>query len=867
MKIPLWSTLERAIVNAVYNRVTTFVLVSLLASLGLAQTKGLPQGWESYLDRPQILSLKAEALKTSNPSWEKLKAAHFSFIAFLLEAYPPDTKFYFLARDSEHLYDVAMLATQGTKDSQRFHLLNVSRANMRDGNLIPYLNQNGISAEGLRKGDKVVFIDTGFAGTIPRVIDEALPQDIAGKLKTHLLVSSNPEHPSSRSFLIHLNPVVNDINPSAMHGTIVSYEHMPRYTDRSRSYQLVDGIYHPISPIQGAASDGVVNKEKSEAFMKDLISSWNNPQTRAQFNFEREQARWLHQALQNGSEEIKLQIIERLKSDNKASVGLFEAQLRDFFETEKNLPMKFKITLDGLGIHNGPVNNQNSKKNELIKKYPEWAPLLENPDDKIPELFAKGDWQMIGNLLDAKIDLEIGTILLTHLYDAPATGLKRDLQVLTIENADTATFRELLHIFTWPKTKNMTALLKVIIEKAGPSELVGLANHVFSQPHTENMTDLLKMVIEKADSTTLAGLGMFTFSEPHTKDMTDLLKMVIEKAGPVALQYLATYTFSKPHTKGMGDLLKMVIEKADSATMQKLVEVTFTKDHSMDKIDLLKMIVEKADPSTSLSLLNVFTNRTHFQNPKYDVLREALKIFKDPVKRKKFLDENYVNQDYLKGQSTINSKFKKFSFDVIQKKMISANLQADDVVQIREKNYKVIKPIGSGRRGIVYQIQGENGAYYALKVATDSSPDTLKSISNESLKTKEWQALKIPHSKILAQGDTYVLKTFIPGITGEEVLNRYKAGEVQYKTAVDQLKLLVEKIQARGAYVGDFRPPNLMWTGNAWVIIDSGSIDKDLTEEKVLSKWNSADERGPKFKRRWGFEPPQSPELCSKLFE
>jgi hypothetical protein len=770
MKTPLWSTLGRALVNAVYNRVTTFVLVSLLASLGLAQTKGLPQGWESYLDRPQILSLKAEALKTSDPSWEKLKAAHFSFIAFLLEAYPPNTKIYFLARDSEHLYDVAMLATQGTKNSQRFHLLNVSRASMRDGNLIPYLKQNGISAEGLRKGDKVVFIDTGFEGTIPKVISEALPHDVGDKLNTHLLVSSNPRHPSSRSFLIHLCPAINDLKPSRMHSTIVGYEHLPRYTDRSRSYQMVDGVFHPISEIQGMAADGTVNKEKSEAFMKDLISSWNNPQTRAQFNFEREQARWLRQALQNGSEEFKLQIIERLKSENKASAGQFEAQLRDFIETEKNNPIKFKITLSDLGLLDARLDNPNTKKNGLIEKYPEWAPLIENPEDKIPELFAKGEWQIIGNLLDIKIDPEINDILLTHLYDSPATGLKRDLQVLTIQNADQVTSRRLIHIFGQPHTKDMTDLLKIIIEKAGPIELEGLARYVFSKPHTEgmtalfkmviekanqatlgwlgsstfsqphtkNMTDLLKMVIEKADPDKLSNLAFGTFSEPHTKDMTDLLKMVIEKGDPVTLRYLATYTFPKPHTKDMADLLKMVIERADFATTQKLVELTFTQPHSMDKIDLLKMIVEKADSSTSLSLLNVVTRKPHYHNPIYDVLREALKIM-DREKRKKYLDANYVNQDYLKGKSTLNLKIKKFSFEMLPKKMISANLQADDVVQIREKNYKVIKQVGSGRRGIVYQIQGENGAYYALKVATDSSPDTLKSISNESLKTKEWK--------------------------------------------------------------------------------------------------------------------------------
>ncbi|MNT44948.1 hypothetical protein D3C72_1814980 [compost metagenome] len=112
-----------------------------------------------------------------------------------------------------------------------------------------------------------------------------------------------------------------------------------------------------------------------------------------------------------------------------------------------------------------------------------------------------------------------------------------------------------------------------------------------------------------------------------------------------------------------------------------------------------------------------------------------------------------------------------------------------------------------------------------------------------------------------------MLKTWIPGITGEEVINRYKAGDQKYTQVLEQLTKLVNVIQAKGAYIGDFRPKNLIWTGSTWVIIDSGGIDKDLTNEQVQDKWNSIDERGPKFKRRWGFEAPQNPGLCRKVFQ
>jgi hypothetical protein len=235
-----------------------------LIAISYAQAQEeIPSGWESYRSRPDILAVQAKAIATPDKNWESLKAAHFSFVAELMELYPADTHIYFLARDSEHLYDVARLVSEGTPDAGRIHLLNISRANMRDPNLTSYLNEFGISEQSLKAGRKVLFIDTGFAGTIPRVIAEIFSNEVRKQLKTHLVVSSNPAHPSSRAFLVHMNPSVNEQSPSSMHGSIISYEHMARYTDRSSKYVLSKGFYHPISPI-GGSSDGSVSKGMSQ---------------------------------------------------------------------------------------------------------------------------------------------------------------------------------------------------------------------------------------------------------------------------------------------------------------------------------------------------------------------------------------------------------------------------------------------------------------------------------------------------------------------------------------------------------------------------------------------------------------------------
>ncbi len=121
---------------------------------------------ESYSSRPDILNVEAKDLRWRG-RWSDFKASHLSFVAELLEAYSADTHLYFIARDGELFYDIARLATWGTSDSVRIHLINVSSQSVYDSNLMPYLKQEGISAESLKTGKKVLFVDTGFTGTIP----------------------------------------------------------------------------------------------------------------------------------------------------------------------------------------------------------------------------------------------------------------------------------------------------------------------------------------------------------------------------------------------------------------------------------------------------------------------------------------------------------------------------------------------------------------------------------------------------------------------------------------------------------------------------------------------------------------------------
>ncbi len=95
------------------------------------------------------------------------------------------------------------------------------------------------------------------------------------------------------------------------------------------------------------------------------------------------------------------------------------------------------------------------------------------------------------------------------------------------------------------------------------------------------------------------------------------------------------------------------------------------------------------------------------------------------------------------------------------------------------------------------------------------------------------------------------------------MIEKYFAGDMAYKPAAESILKLVAQVRDQGAYVGDFRPANLIWSGKAWIILDSGSIQQGMTIEEAQQKWLQVDDKGPKFERRWRMTVPAP--SCSKV--
>lgn len=322
-------------------------------------------GQELYDTRPDILSLESISHNGLGDEWEKLKKAHLEITAMLFESYT-DRHYYFLARDSELLYDFARLAARNNPDIlSRIHLINVSQDNMNDPHLKDYLKQEGISEELLNSGKKIVFVDTGYNGTIPRVIAEKFSIKARGQLQTHLICSANSKHPSSRVFLSALDPSAAKKNPLSMYWSLYHYEHMPRFTDRSRGFVYSQNRWQAFSPISGQY-DGVVSKTLAKKYQEDLR---NFVLKNEEFLNKRREI-W-RQLFEINSEDASKKIKELLKLN--PGDHFYESLARDYAEmSETNFP-HFKIDFSSLGlekdiVHHHAYKNSVSEINKLIKE-------------------------------------------------------------------------------------------------------------------------------------------------------------------------------------------------------------------------------------------------------------------------------------------------------------------------------------------------------------------------------------------------------------------------------------------------------------------------------------------------------------------
>lgn len=908
----LWSFAGRALVSCL-------TICQLLLTPALAQTKPMsepiPIDWESYLERPDILKVQAKAAKLGE-SWEKIKKAQVAFVAQLLETYPKDTHIYFLARDSEHLYDVARLATKGTPDFARIHLLNISRLNMEDFHVMDYLAENGVSEKTLSAGQKALFVDTGFAGSIPNAISEKLSKKAQANFKTHLIVSETSLYPSSRTFLVHLSNEAAFGDPTELHSAIVDYEHLPRYTDRSSRYIYSGGKYHPISVKMANSGDGQVSKTRALQQMQDLAAEWKDPKVRTEFEFLRKEIRDLVQLATTGKPNTIINALaKKLENASEEKHRLAVAILKDVVDSAKNTSLKVKFDLEELKLDSNEEDFKKFLTDALVKvKYPHLANAIEYIDD-VEELVKAKDAKALRTLLSLDIDENYKEEIKLAIFDSPKTGEMLALQKEIAEKSDLELRNRLFIGFARTYSmKQVGDIYKVLVQAADPVERNGIINNLFYEKSTADVKEKMKVLLEVGKESVLINIADAIVKRSDMSSFKDEVRFIIEQSAkiPNALKTVAYRVFPNVESSKWPDVIALFLEKADmeakvnfakyahkdiykTAEAQELVEqliksknanaLMILAHHVLPYSNQLKPLMRKYIETVPTNLVNAKEIAAELSiNSEKDrgIFETALQI-SDLKKRKKYLDTNLPEEKAevapVKSEKAVSKKEKTTTTVVaavkpVPKQLvakaeakanfqeISQNLKTGDFVVIENKVLKVLGTAGDGLRGIVFKVQDKNGYLYALKVARYQDAETLESIQKESRKAKKWAKLGIPHAEVLVQADDYVLKTWVDGELGDKVMERYFAGDASAKAAVRTLFEFIGSVREKGVYLGDFRPPNVMWYKNTWVIIDGGSMKTDMTIEEAHARWSE------KFEKRWKipFKPISPSNKCEKVF-
>ena len=222
--------------------------------------------YEDYRNRPDILvllkNLKHEIKKNPNltkiipsaksifenakivPSYqpERFCEAHIEFVIQLLILYE-NFEIYFLARDTEYLYDIAQLFRHlNYLKHSHIHLINISRATSQTNEklLKKYLNQQGINQQKL-KNKKIVLVDSGHSGSIVHYIRNLFNAQRNRILAHFILAKPGTGIPSSRTFLGIMGMIKRQDFFSAHPETRVllqGYETYPHPTFSSTEYKL-----------------------------------------------------------------------------------------------------------------------------------------------------------------------------------------------------------------------------------------------------------------------------------------------------------------------------------------------------------------------------------------------------------------------------------------------------------------------------------------------------------------------------------------------------------------------------------------------------------------------------------------------------
>ena len=498
----------------------------------------LPKAWanpddviEYYSARPTIQAVPAVSHPDlSEKTWPLLKRAQLEFVAEILGLYP-DQEIYFLARDSELIYDLSVLLMEVEDRAQlgRLHLINVSRANLVADHLLDYLAQEGISAQELQAGKRFLFVDTGFFGTIPKTITQQFVRDLGSgvnsQFQSHFLSSVNRRIPSSRVFLATLNPASLGYDPGLMRGTVLNYEFLHRFSFRSDHFEQIGGRWEPGarrgSPVD---ADGSVSRSEAVRYMEDLKQFSTLDSTRSLFH---ERLQLWRQLKEAGEKLDRESLVLALKSVLQRVDFPGEAIVRDLIEWRAALSPDLSEELSVWGILEdldlteivGDAASESNLK-DLSRICPHWKSILEDPWVEIPRMVHEGQFTELNQILDVIQDSSIQKIIFTALagpFSSEKIKAEAEKSLLARIDLDKGIEHQIIAgtTFMRPSSVELRRVFGELVERGNASAWSTLAR-VFFYPYTQGWGREFGVLVSRVDDKILHYLKTRVIGRPHT---------------------------------------------------------------------------------------------------------------------------------------------------------------------------------------------------------------------------------------------------------------------------------------------------------------------------------------------------------------
>lgn len=173
--------------------------------------------------------------------------------------------------------------------------------------------------------------------------------------------------------------------------------------------------------------------------------------------------------------------------------------------------------------------------------------------------------------------------------------------------------------------------------------------------------------------------------------------------------------------------------------------------------------------------------------------------------------------------------------------------------------FTVKELVHSSSTSKVFRVANKDGDMYTLKtVANPSCEECVESLNRAADRYETLKLHNVPHTRVFVRNRNFIFRAWIEGVNALEWLQKRSAMGLDGDRGWDALQEFIGELEAKGIYIQNLGPKNLVWDGTKWWVIDMGDISISEDKAHTKSRWKDG------LTRRW--VPKLSP-TCAQAFE